>query len=526
MSLIKNLSIKHKLILIVLWVTIPSIVLGFTVLIVHDIIQLRQDLVNNTILYADLLGEVCVAPISFNDLKSVKDIVAKIGTIPYIENGYVYGENGELYAHFNKKSDQISPPPSLLPEGIFSEFKIGQLHVARPIIFEKTRYGTIYLIVSTDLLAENTRSRIISLLLVMMGLIISSYLLALRFQGVISQPILTLANVTKQISNKSDYSLRVQKVGRDEIGILYDGFNNMLEQIQLWEKKRDEAEAEQKRLLEELAEKNNELEQVIYVTSHDLRSPLVNLQGFSQELGYSLKELRSFIEQGDPVSTNTKKKITELLEDIFDSLKYIQSSTFKMDILLSGLLKVSRVSRMDSSFETIDMNHLIAEITNAFEFQLKEAHVNLQVGELPPCFGNQLHLNQVFSNLLNNALKYLDPQRPGEIKITAKETNTDNGKQRQVIYCVEDNGIGISREYHKKIFELFSRLNPDDTEGEGLGLTIVNKIISRHHGKVWVESEPGKGSSFFVSLPMQSTSLDVQVPASSPDFRPITTSSS
>ena len=527
MSLIKNLSIKHKLIVIVLWVTIPSIVLGFTVIIVHDIIQLRQNLVNNTILYADLVAEVCVGPISFNDLKSVKDIVAKIGTIPYIENGYVYGENGELYANFNKKNDPLSPPPSAPRDGI-REFKTNRLHVSRPIVYENNKFGTIYLIVSTEPFAENTRSRIISLLLVMLGLIILSYLLALRFQGVISQPILKLAHVTKQITNQSDYSLRVQKEGRDEIGILYDGFNNMLEKIQLWETKRDQAEAEQRRLLEELAEKNNELEQVIYVTSHDLRSPLVNLQGFSQELGYSLKELRSFINQADPASGDTKKKISEIIEDIFDSLEYIQSSTFKMDHLLSGLLKVSRVSRMDSNFETIDMNRLMAEIVNAFEFQLKEAGVNLTIEELPPCFGNQLHLNQVFSNLINNALKYLDPQRPGEIKITAKETGTDNGKPQHVLYCVADNGIGIAREYHKKIFELFSRLNPGDTEGEGLGLTIVNKIISRHHGKVWVESEPGKGSRFFVSLPRQAAPApaDDQVSSASPGISPITTSNS
>jgi signal transduction histidine kinase len=523
MSLIKNLSIKHKLIVIVLWVTIPSIVLGFTVIIVYDIIQMRQDLVNNTILYADLVGEVCVAPLSFKDKKSVKMILEKIGTIPHIENGFVYGENGELYANFNKKSDQILPPPPV-PEKKFYEFQINQLHVARPITFENSKFGTIYLIVSTELLAASTSSRIISLVLVMIGLFILSYLLALRFQGVISQPILKLANVTKQISNKPDYSHRVQRVGRDEIGILYDGFNNMLEQIQLWEKKRDEAEAEQQRLLEELAEKNNELEQVIYVTSHDLRSPLVNLQGFSQELGYSLKELRSFINKAEPASKSTKKKISGILEDIFDSLKYIQSSTFKMDILLSGLLKVSRVSRMDSTFETIDMNRLISEITNAFEFQLKEANVNLHIGELPPCIGNELHLNQVFSNLLNNALKYLDPQRPGEIKITAKETVANNGKQGHVVYCVEDNGIGISQEYHKKVFEIFSRLNPDDTDGEGLGLTIVNKIISRHHGKVWVESEPGKGSRFFISLPMLPKPADDQVSSSTTDFPPITTS--
>lgn len=525
MSLIKNLSIKHKLIVIVLWVTIPSIVLGFTVIIVHDIIQLRQDLVNNTILYADLVGEVCVAPLSFKDKKGVKEIIEKIGTIPHIENGYVYGENGELYANFNKNSNQIFPPPPV-PEEQFYEFQINQLHVARPISFQNSKFGTIYLIVSTELLAESTRSRINSLLLVMIGLIVLSYLLALRFQGVISQPILRLAAVTKRISNKPDYSLRVQKEGRDEIGILYDGFNNMLEQIQSWERKRDKAEAEQRRLLEELAEKNNELEQVIYVTSHDLRSPLVNLQGFSQELGYSLKELRSLINKADPASKSTKKKFSAMLEDIFDSLKYIQSSTFKMDILLSGLLKVSRLSRMDSTFETIDMNRLISEIANGFEFQLKEANVNLRVGELPPCFGNELNLNQVFSNLLNNALKYLDPQRPGEIKITAKETDTNNGKQRHVVYCVEDNGIGISREYHKKIFEIFSRLNPDDTDGEGLGLTIVNKVISRHHGKVWVESEPGKGSTFFISLPMLPKPADDQVSSPSLLSWPITTSNS
>jgi signal transduction histidine kinase len=499
--------------------------LGFTLIIVHDIIQLRQDLVNNTMLYADLVGEVCVAPLSFRDKKSVKEIIEKIGTIPHIQNGYVYGENGELYANFNKKSSQIFPPPPV-PEGEFYEFQINQLHVAHPIIFENDKFGTIYLIVSTQRLAENTRSRIISLLLVMMGLIVLSYLLALRFQGVISQPILKLANVTKQISNKPDYSLRVQKEGRDEIGTLYDGFNNMLEQIQLWEAKRDKAEAEQQRLLEELAEKNDELEQVIYVTSHDLRSPLVNLLGFSQELGYSLKALRSFINKADHRSKNTKKKVSGILDDIFDSLKYIQSSTFKMDILLSGLLKVSRVSRMDSTFETIDMNHLISEIANAFEFQLKETDVNLQIGELPPCYGNELHLNQVFSNLLNNALKFLDPQRPGEIKITAKETDTHHGKQGYVVYCVEDNGIGISREYHKKIFEIFSRLNPEDTDGEGLGLTIVNKIISRHHGKVWVESQPGQGSKFYVSLPLQPKPADDQVSSSSPDSRPITTSNS
>ena len=493
------------MIAIVLLATIPSVVMGFTFIIVQDILQLRKDLVNSTILDADLVGVACISPLSFRSKEGVGEIVGKLKSIPQIDRGYVFDENGKLYANYNNESsgedDSSSTPP--VPEDEFQIFAADALHVGRTIIYQNRRVGRIYVVISTALLAESARGRISSLLLVMIGIIVLSYLLALRFQGYISQPVLKLARVTETISNKPDYSLRVHKEGSDEIGILYDGFNNMLEQIHLWERKRDKAEAEQQRLLEELEEKNNELEQVIYVTSHDLRSPLVNLQGFSQELGLSLKDLRSLMEKLENLPADIKTRLTKLIDDdIFDSLRFIQSSTFRMDALLSGLLKLSRVSRMDTTFENIDMNRLIKEVVNAFEFQIKEAGVKLHVGDLPTCFGNELHITQVFSNLVNNALKYLDRSRPGEIRITGEERLVEDKQQRYVLYCVADNGIGIAGEYHKKIFELFSRLYPDETEGEGLGLTIVNKIINRHHGKVWVESRPGEGSQFYILLPV------------------------
>jgi len=166
-----------------------------------------------------------------------------------------------------------------------------------------------------------------------------------------------------------------------------------------------------------------------------------------------------------------------------------------MDSLLSGLLKLSRVGRAATTFSNVDMNELIREINNAFEFHLKESGVEFRVGNLPPCWGNDVELNKMFSNLVSNALKYLDPKRPGKIFI--------NGRQEKshVIYSIQDNGLGIAEEHQKKVFEIFHRLNPGDTEGEGLGLTIVNKIVSLHNGKIWVESESGKGSTFFISLP-------------------------
>ena len=141
------------------------------------------------------------------------------------------------------------------------------------------------------------------------------------------------------------------------------------------------------------------------------------------------------------------------------------------------------------------MNSIVSDIIKIHEFQIKEADVNLEVYELPQCKGDETQINQVFSNLLVNALKYLNSKRPGNIKISGDK------KKGQVIYCVEDNGIGISPKNQDKIFNIFHQLNPEISNGEGLGLTIIRKILDKHHGKIWVESETGKGAKFYVSLP-------------------------
>jgi signal transduction histidine kinase len=166
-----------------------------------------------------------------------------------------------------------------------------------------------------------------------------------------------------------------------------------------------------------------------------------------------------------------------------------------MDSLLSGLLRLSRLGQAAVTIEPLDMNEMFANITKSMEYQVKEAGATVDIRSLPSCQGDASQINQVFSNIFDNALKYLDESRPGMIRIYAK---TENG---QNIYCVEDNGVGIAPEHEKKVFEIFHRLEPDRKSGEGLGLTIVRHILGRHDGKVWIESEPGKGSKFFVSLP-------------------------
>ncbi len=261
---------------------------------------------------------------------------------------------------------------------------------------------------------------------------------------------------------------------------------------------RKQAEEERDRLNRELMDKNKELEQIVYVTSHDLRSPLVNIQGFGREVDQAFKQVRSVLDSEDVSPELKEKLIPYLKEDIPEALQYIQSSTSKMDSLLTGLLRFSRLGRNAIIIKPLDMNKLVSNVVMAFEYQTKEKGTTLKVDDLPPCIGDEVQINQVFSNLLDNALKCLDPKRAGVIRISGEQ------EKGQAVYCVEDNGIGIAAEHWDKIFEIFRCLDPKAIPGEGLGLTIARKILHQHNGKIWVESEPGKGSKFFVSLPTKS----------------------
>jgi signal transduction histidine kinase len=177
------------------------------------------------------------------------------------------------------------------------------------------------------------------------------------------------------------------------------------------------------------------------------------------------------------------------------ALRFIKAGISKMDSLLSGFLGFSRLGRVSLSIGPIDMNSLIAEVVQPMRFQLDQAKVDLRIENLPPCMGDITHTGQIFSNLFDNALKYRDPARPLQVAVTGRVEGGD------AIYAVADNGIGIAPEHQAKIFEIFHRLNPDATTGEGLGLTIAQRILERQNGKIWVESQEGVGSTFFVSLP-------------------------
>ncbi|MGM0501018.1 MAG: MASE3 domain-containing protein [Bacillota bacterium] len=246
---------------------------------------------------------------------------------------------------------------------------------------------------------------------------------------------------------------------------------------------------------EELAFKNRELEQVVYSISHDLRSPVVNIKGFSQELKVSIKNLKELVEQSS-IEEEIETELNKLLEeDVEEELHYILSSTKNIDNLLKGLLKISRIDRYELNLEEIDVNEMIAELRANYQYQLQQQDINLIVQELPNCKGDRVQINQVFSNLIENAIKYSSTEAESEIIIEGWK------EEERVVYTVADNGIGIAPADQDEIFVIFNRLGNQDDAGEGLGLSLVKKIIDRHHGDIWVESELGEGSKFFIALP-------------------------
>ncbi|MFC1744863.1 PAS domain S-box protein [Candidatus Riflebacteria bacterium] len=258
---------------------------------------------------------------------------------------------------------------------------------------------------------------------------------------------------------------------------------------------RIKAEMERKKLQQQLEQKNRELEEILYFFSHDLKAPMLAIKGFSNILDESQKKLDSYIKD-KKISPSSMPDFSDVLKkDIYEPVDFITRVVQQMESIFAGFLKVANLGCVSLAIEKLDMDGIFNDIRKNFDFQIKEKNINLKIEKVPGCLGDRMQINQLFSNLLDNSIKFLDPARPGIITISGRKAGN------MVVYCLQDNGIGIAKKNHGLILEIFRQLEPDGTEGQGLGLAIVKKIISRQGGKLRLESEAGQGCKFFISLP-------------------------
>ncbi|MCA6457391.1 MAG: PAS domain-containing protein [Chitinophagaceae bacterium] len=229
-----------------------------------------------------------------------------------------------------------------------------------------------------------------------------------------------------------------------------------------------------KQRADELAASNVELERFAYIASHDMQEPLRMITSFLQLF---------------------KKKYEDQIDETAEQyIHFAMDGADRMKKLIMDLLEYSRVGSNKDNFSEVDTNVLLKEVVNVFMGRIDEMKATVVVGDLPSVTANRIQIFQLFQNLLGNALKYHSGQSP-LIEINGKEEAT------HYLFSVKDNGIGIKPIFFEKIFVLFQRLHhKNEYSGTGIGLSICKKIVERHGGKIWVESEPGKGSCFYFTI--------------------------
>lgn len=233
---------------------------------------------------------------------------------------------------------------------------------------------------------------------------------------------------------------------------------------------------ERTRLTEEVRKKNKELEGFVYTISHDLRAPIVSIQGFSSIL------LADFQDKLD----DTGKRY----------LARIQANVRQVEILIDDLLEFSRIGRATGAFEDVPSVEIIKDVLSVLGLQLKKRGIKVNVqSNLPVIHCERNRIYQVFENLIQNSIKYMGDAESPEIEVGCRETAGFHE------FYVKDNGIGIDSKYHQKIFQIFQRLKEVDIKGTGIGLSTVERIAEIHGGSVRVESERGKGATFYFSVP-------------------------
>jgi len=294
----------------------------------------------------------------------------------------------------------------------------------------------------------------------------------------ITTPVKKLKNATVEIG-KGDLDVIINVKSNDEIGDLATSFTNMTRDLKLARARLEEEKNKLDNQRKELQKANQELDSFVYTASHDLRAPLRGIASFATFLMEDYKH--------------------KLDKEGQDHLNEINKGAKRMSELIDDLLLLSRISRITNPYENVKISEIVDSAINRLAFDIKENKVELKISPNLPTIGcDRIKINEVFVNLISNAIKFSSKNNKGKSKVEVGY----NDKREFYEFFVKDNGIGIDPKYQKQIFGIFQRLHTDrDYEGTGAGLTIVRRIIDDHEGDIRIESELGKGATFYFTIP-------------------------
>lgn len=470
-----NLSFKGKLMLMMLLTIASGVVLMGLFFVTYERVHMRQQLEHEIQVTAKVAGSQIMAALLFDDVDTLQESANSLRFDGTIEVVCIYGADGILRVQSypgEQRGFSCPPAPGIIDSGFSGE----RYHFKRTLYSDDILQGTVYVRATLAYVDAHMRRYVYMMLIALAVVSVVSLLVALWLQQAVTRAITLLADTAGRIAYQKDYSLRALKLGDDEIGRTVDAFNQMLTVVEEREKELQQGKADLELTVNErtaeLRAANRELEAFSYSVSHDLRSPLRAIDGFSQAL------LEEYDAQLDDVGRGY--------------LERVRAASQRMGVLIDNLLRLSRVTRQELQPEQTDISAMAQEILRELQEgePSRQVECSVQPGMVAHCDAKLIRI--ALNNLLENAWKYSSRQTHAVIKIGCQGG----------IYFVQDNGAGFDMRYADKLFGAFQRLHTkDEFEGTGVGLATVARVIHRHGGEIWGESELGSGATFFFTLP-------------------------
>jgi signal transduction histidine kinase len=475
MTFLRDMPIRRKLMLIILATSVVVMLLMRGVFFAYEYVTFRQATVRQVSTLGEILAANSTAALAFDNPEDASEILSALKAEKHVVAAALYDRQGRFFSHYPTTMPAESFPREPGADGY--RFLQSHLEGFQPVMQKDRRQGTLFLRFDMGTIMREFAWGSLPIALGVMALILFiAYLLSRALQKQISRPIVALAETARAVSERRDYSVRAPKQGRNELGLLTDAFNQLLGQVQ------DLTEDLERRVAHRTAEleaANKELEAFSYSVSHDLRAPLRHIDGFAGLLAKA--DGAAFSEKGRGY------------------LGHIAGSAKQMGALIDDLLVFSRMGRSEMRIGPVDLQQLAESTILSLQLEIQERKVIWKKGRLPVAPGDLPMLRQVLVNLLANAVKYTRPRDPAEIEIGCLEESAD-----EVVIFVRDNGVGFEMKYAAKLFGVFQRLHrAEEFEGTGIGLANVRRIVTRHGGRTWAESQPGSGSTFYFSLPKE-----------------------
>lgn len=518
-------SLYGKLVLSVSTIIVAVVSTFAVVTFMHHAARMEETEQKTVILMARSLSLVCADYLLADDYAAMETYLKRYAILPNILNIEVFDargnaladiirENGEARARFAGAGRRSLVVPVAATPALSMEK--GRIIVLHPIGegdtlgWVRLQYGIGGIELLLKDIFKNTAAA--SLLGIFIGL--AALIVVLR---PVSRAIREIAAFAKNLNERKGETIPVLE-GVSEIEDLSLALNETSLKLFTTEqsliRSRASVEEHAKRLMEELAERrraedklarsaqelkesHEDLRAFVYSAAHDLRGPLVNIKGFTAEIKKGLEENVGFPDSREAeLSEQDRQRISEMLHKTFpEALQFISSSADRMDELITAMLKLSHMGRRELKPERIDMDKLVRSLLVAMKSRIEERGVKVTLGPLPPVEADRDFMEHIAANMLDNALKYLDPSRSGEVELSGERVDAET------VYHVRDNGRGIDSADIPKVFEMFRRLGDRNVPGVGMGLTYVKALVRRHGGRIWCESEPGTGSVFSFTMP-------------------------